>query len=176
MVQSSPNRNNVRLSVFDVDVLRFIYPEWDALEKKEKLKLIKYISPEALRRVETHNVTCVGLHEGLAKSVDPETNYSDEANKFVFGDDDSSFSSSDTSLNNKVGEVGISDTSLDLSSEEVTYTTFVDSTELNGNTLSEIGIETSDGNLWNHADISPNISKTSSETVVAEIFLTFSDT
>lgn len=174
-VATEKPKPDIQLSVHDVDVLRYLYPEWDCLNKKQKLKLIKNTSSSVLRKIQIHNATCVDLHKYLAKNIDPEKNANESGDKIAFGDDDSSISSSDTSLNNKVGDVGISDTSYDSSSQETTFTTFVDSSELNGETLSEIGLIGTDSNLWNHADIDPDISKSNSETVVADIFISFTN-
>lgn len=168
-------KQNVQLRVYNVNVLRYLYPEWDALRKKEKLQLIRNTGPEAIQRVQTHNVTCVNFHTYLARNINPELNASQSGEIMAFGSDDTSFSSSDESLNNKVGEISISDTQYDEASAESSFTGFVDSTEFNGSTLAEIGLYSDAGDLWNHAGISPNISKTSSETVVADIFITFSN-
>lgn len=174
-ISPSPEKKNVRLRVYDVDVLRYLYPEWDALQKEEKLKLTKNTGPEAIKRVEVHNATTTPLHKELARCIDPSSSVDGSADQIAFGDDDSSFSSSDTSLNNRVGAVGISNSSIDLSVPDVLFESFVDSTELNGETLSEIALESTTSDIWNHADISPNISKSSSETVIAEITISFSD-
>lgn len=168
-------RYNVSIRVHDVDVLRYLYPEWDALEKEEKLQLVKSTGKTSLRRIQVHNKTTDALHKYLAKNINPEKSDSDDGNKMHFGDDDSSFNSSDTALNNKVGESGLTDTTYDSSAKETTFTTFLDSTELNGETLKEIGLVSGNGNLWNHAAISPTIDKTNTETVVADIAISFSN-
>lgn len=172
-VAISPRQHNIEIGIYDVAVLRYLYPEWDSLNKHQKLTLIKSTGPPTLRKIQIHNVTCVDLHKYLAKNIDPERNVDESGDRIAFGDDDSSFNSSDTSLNSKVGDVGVSDTSYDAASQETTFTAFVDSSELNGETLSEIGLIGTEGNLWNHADISPNVNKTNSETVVADIFISF---
>lgn len=173
-VTPSPKRQNVKVKIYDTDVLRYLYPEWDTLEKEEKFKLIQNTGKEALRKIKIHNVTCVGLHEYLTTCIDPEQDHTADGDEIAFGTDNSSFSSSDTSLNNEVGRVDVSDSS-ESSSTEIAFSSFVDSTELNGNTLAELGLYSNDGNLWNHAEISPTVDKTTSETIVAEIYIAFSN-
>lgn len=166
---------NVQLKVYDTDVLRFIYPEWDTLDKNQKLQLVQNTGIEAAKKIKEHNVTCIDLFNYLAKNVNPDRNADAAGEKIAFGTDDSSFSSSDQSLNNNVGEITLSGADTDASTHETTFTAFMDSTELNGYTLKELGLIGSDGGLWNHAAISPTVDKTNSETVVAEVFITFSN-
>lgn len=164
---------NVTISVFNVHVLRYVYPEWDALDKAEKYVLIRNHAPEY--QIATSNVTCVGMHRWLARAINPEISVNDGANAILLGDDNSSFSSSDTELNNQTGSVDVSDSTYDDSVPESIFTAFVDSTEQNGITLRETGIESETGRLMNHAEISPAVDKNSDKTVIVEITIQFSD-
>lgn len=174
-IQVEPNFENVDIQVLDVDVLRYLYPEWDSLRKNEKLKLARNVNMEVKRRVQVHNVTTIDLHNYLAYNINPDSSRNENGANIVFGNDNSSFSSSDTSLNNTVGQSDVSNATTDESVGHTIFTTFVDSTELNNNTLREVGLESNEGSLWNHAEITPEIDKSSSETMVVDITLSFSN-
>lgn len=166
---------NVRIRVYDTDILRFIYPEWDALNKKEKYFLLDNTGPEVFERIETHNTTCIDLHKYLSKNIDPNQSVDESADLMAFGDDDSVFDSSHTELNNQLGTVEIVDTTYDENVPKTIFSGFIDSTEMANEDLREAGIIGSGGRLWNHVQISPEIDKTTSETVVVDIDISFSD-
>lgn len=170
-------QDNVYLMAWDTDLLRHKYPEWDALTKREKLRLLRTKRPRPQERRATHNVTCIEMHQFLAQAVDPEHDTTDNAARLALGDDDSGtnpFQSSDTSLNNEVGRVDLTDAVYDATNGEVLLSTFIDSGELNGETLAECGIVSEAGRLFNHAGVSPNVAKTNSKTVVIDVILGFS--
>jgi len=170
---------NVRVREYPVHVLRFLNPEWDAYTKRQKLRLLNAADAESIvREIRTRNATTVGMHETIPELLSPEDTSSQDANHIAIGDSDPSTSSSDTSLDNEVGRFRYTNASTN--GADLVVEVFIDSTELNGNTIAECGVftgEASDSNaaMLNHADISPNVSKTSSKVVTVEVTLTWTN-
>lgn len=162
---------NVSINVFDTDLLRLRYPEWDALDRDEKFMLLKSHLPSS--DIRSANVTCTELHQWLAQEINPEIDIDDEVSDVALGTGGTTTSSSDTSLNNKAGEVPVSDAEYVASDHESHFSFFVDSTVLNGETLNELGLISNKGRFLNHAAIDPNVDKTSSKTLVIEVFIQF---
>lgn len=168
--------------VHDVDQLREEHDDWDEMSKEEKLSAIRDVEP--IEETTTYNVTTVALHEYFVDNLDSQ-NTSTEANvdlSYVgLGNDASSgTATTDTDLNNRVYEETITD--IADNGNELLASTFVDSTEANGNTLDEIGLFTGDpANLANaevfminHSTFA-DVTKDNSKTVTFDVTLTFSD-
>lgn len=165
--------DNVFVGVFDSDILRYYYPEWDALTKTERYTLLRNHVPWQFRA--DQNVTCVEMHRWLAQEINPEINIEDEVATLFLGDGGTTTSSSDTALNNKVGDIDITDSEYDRSNEESHFNTFIDSTELNGNTLNELALVSDDDRFLNHAGIDPAVDKTNTKTLIIEVILGFTN-
>lgn len=163
---------NVFVGVFDTDILRFIYPEWDALNRDERYQLLQNHVPD--REIEESNVTCTELHKWLAQVINPEININDEVSELYLGDGGTTTDSNNTSLNNKVAEIDVSDASYDELDEETLFSVFVDSTEANDTTLNELALVSENGRFLNHAPIEPDVTKTNSKTLIVEVVLGFS--
>ncbi|WP_436933702.1 hypothetical protein [Halovenus marina] len=164
---------NVYVRVHDLDELRARYPEWDDLDREEKLERTRGVPPRETDHVS--NVTCVGLHEYAIDDLHPDQTVDIDASHLAVGSDDGTQpSTGDTSLNNQVGVVSITD-SIDVAST-LKSSVFIDSSQLNGNTLAEVGLTTasSGGTLLNHALISP-IQKDADSTVTIDVDLTAED-
>lgn len=185
----------------DVDDLREAVPEWDDLDKKAK-KLVT-LPPEgidlgdvdedyhdyALLEVEptdeehTHNVTCVGLHEYIVDNLDPaQTAVKDNVTAAYLGlgtDGTTTPASGDTDLNTRVYSETVTDHADNGAS--ILCSTFVDSTEGNGNTFAELGLYSGDPAnlanadvfLLNHSTFS-GVTKDNSKTVTFDVTLSFS--
>jgi hypothetical protein len=176
-VNSTPDAPNVTVEVYDPAVLTYLFPEWPALTKREKLAYIRRAVPPARERAREHNVTCVGLHEFLPKVLDPDQTDELDVSHLGLGDDDASFAAGDTALNTEQGRVVVTEAAV--SGTQIDYEVFVDSSELNGVTLRELGLFTGPASdsaalLLNHAAVSPTVDKTNSKTVVFTVSLSFS--
>lgn len=122
-------------------------------------------------------VTTEGLHETVAVrlTLDPDqASDIDELATLLLGDDDSSFATTDTSLNSKVGDLSITDPSASGDLYEINE--FLSSNELNGETIREVGIETASGTLVQHAPTPNDIAKDQSKALLFNIEIQMSDT
>lgn len=163
---------NVTTYVYDADLLTWRYPEWPALSNAEKYRLLR--GEQAHTETRTSNVTCTELHKWIAQAIDPEIATDDDISGLLVGNGGTTVSSSDTSLNNQVVDLDLTDSVYDASAEEVQFNFFMDSATANGKTLDELGLESRTGRFCNHAAISPTIDKTSAKTVIFEVTMTFS--
>lgn len=170
--------DNARLVGFDVDVLRYHIPEWDALPREARranlLDPPRGLTPS---RVETvSNVTCDGWQEHLAHAATLDPSRGDELDgpgRLALGSDDSAFATTDTSLNNRLGSISITDPV----SQGATFRVneFLSSNELNGTTIRELGIESESGSLWNHAPTSQDWAKDQNLAILFQVEITMSD-
>jgi hypothetical protein len=173
----------IERKTYDVSVLRDEYDDWDSLSDDVKLSLLRdtmYVSSE-----EVYNVTTNRFHEYMVDNLDPG-NTSAEANleaiSMGLGTDSASGTSpTDTDLNNRVFEKAVTDHADN--GAELLASTFISSTEANGETLNEIGLYTgnpnnlsSDPNIFliNHATFS-DVVKDNQRTITFDISLSFSD-
>jgi hypothetical protein len=121
-------------------------------------------------------VTTTGLHDLVAVRLTLDAGESTEIEDLatlVLGDDDSSFATSDTSLNNKIGEISITDPSASGATFEVNE--FLSSNELNGETIRELGIESESGTLLTHAPTPSALSKDQTKAYLFNVEITMSD-
>lgn len=150
------------------------FPGWRGCTREQQLRLAQEVDAEY--RETTSNVTCVGLHEWVvdclhASSVDPP-----ELDRVALGRSDTTPTSSDTMLNDKVDDVDI--TSFADEGTQIRITAFVGEQEANvdtqaGETLSEVGV-LADGKLLNHALLPTDYEKSSIKTMTIEVVLAFS--
>ncbi|MFB1066435.1 hypothetical protein [Natrinema sp. H-ect4] len=163
--------DNIRVQVHDIEDLRETSPNWDDLSERERLEVTRRVDP-----VQTHstaNTTTIDLHEYHVENLDPATSRNEDASHLAVGNDDSTVpSSGNSSLNNEVYRTGISDSSV--KGDELFTSTFLDTTEANGETLVEVGLFTasSGGTLLNHSTIDP-IGKTTDNTATIDVSLTW---
>lgn len=171
MNQHAPN---VFVSTYDPAILEYAFPEWPALSKRAKLALLRAHEPGPRERVRESNTTTRALHRYLAQTIDPEHDAEGFVQSVAFGTGGATGTSvEDTDVNTRVGIVQVTDTVYSPSVAEVQITAFVDSSELNGNLLDEVGVVSDGGDLWNHAVLNPAVDKTASKTLVVDIFLSF---
>lgn len=161
--------NRILINEFDVDLILAKYPEWPALDRHEKYRLLKGHDPRV--RQEETNVTCVELHKWLAQVINPEKSIVDSVAELLLGDGGTTTSSSDTSLNNQVGKIDLTDSEYDSTVPESHFSFFIDSTQLNGNTLNELALNSNEGRFMNHAAIDPSVDKTNAKTLVIEVII-----
>lgn len=173
----------ITASVYDVTTVTESRSEWDTLSEEAKYSVLTDATPT--NTIHSCNVTVNGLHEYLARNLDPtQTTTRDNVNATHVGignDAGSGISESDTQLNNLLE----SKQALDSISDGSTLTTFVllDSTEANGKTVDEIGLASGDLNtiatddtvfLLNHASFTP-IEKDNTRAITFKIELLFNN-
>jgi len=155
---------------------------WDTLSDEEKLQHIREQEPDSTETV--YNVTTERFHEYLVANLDPDVteNANLNAEWMALGTDSATGTDvTDTDLNNRVFKKEITDHADN--GTELLSSTFVSSTEANGETLNEIGLYTGDPAnlsdpgvfLINHATFS-DVVKDSDRTITFDVTLTFSDT
>lgn len=172
----------IERKTYDTDELRAQYDEWDSLSDEMKLALLRGEDPDTVEEV--YNVTTERFHEYLVDNLDPQvtTNANLDAAFAGLGTDSASgTSTTDTDLNTRVFDKEVTDHADN--GNELLASTFVSSTEANGETLNEIGLYTGDPAnlsqdgvfLINHATFS-DVVKDSDRTITFDVTLTFSDT
>jgi len=162
--------------------LRTAFPQWEQFSKEEKLAASRKVKPVAEDTV--YNVTTNALHEYFVDNLDPD-NTSTEANvaaEFLgLGTDAASGTAqTDTDLNSRAYEEPVTDVADN--GDELLASTFLDSTEGNGNDFDELGLFSGDpANLTNaevflinHATFAA-VTKDSSKTVTFDVTISFSD-
>lgn len=167
----------------DVADLRDQYPNWDEMDNRERLEASRSIEP--VDEDSVFNVTTDRFHEYFVDNLDPnQTALKDNrsASWMALGIDSSTgTSTSDTDLNTRVFQKQVTDVTDN--GKELFTSTFVDSTEANGEVVNEIGLFTGDpGSLGdadkfmiNHATFT-DVTKDNSKTVTFDVTITFSDT
>lgn len=163
--------DNVYCQIHHIDDLRKEFPEWDSYSKQKRMRLARTVEP--VQTESSHNVTCTGFHEYIIDNIDTNQSVNDDASHLAVGDDDTSDPvASNTDLNNEVGRFSVTNTFDNGSSLDVS--TFLDTSEANGNTLKEVGLvnqSSSTGDiLFNHSLIS-DIVKTSEKTATIDVTL-----
>lgn len=168
--------DNVRIEQYDIAAIRAGYPGWDDLPKRVRHVWVKRCTePVHVGRVS--NVTCVALHEYVTRAMtfaERDAGSLDPPRELAWGDDDTSFATTDTELNNEVGErTPITDPS-------ATDTTFnideyLSSNEQNGNTLREVGIFSESGDLWQHSATDQVYNKDNTFALVINISIPIGD-
>lgn len=168
--------------VHDVDTLREKYPDWDEMSKQEKLQAVRETEAEVEETV--FNVTTDRFHEYIVDNLDPsQTSAEDNIASSHLGlgtDAASGTSTADTDLNNRTYNEPVTDHADN--GKELLASTFLDSTEGNGNTFDELGLFTGDPAnlanadvfLLNHATFA-DVTKDNTKTVTFDVTLTFSD-
>jgi hypothetical protein len=161
--------------------LKTAFPQWEQLSKKEKLEASRKVKP--VEKDTFYNVTTSSLHEYFVDNLDPD-NESPEANVSVeflgLGIDAASGTAeADTDLNDRVFEGPVTDVAKNGS--ELLASTFISSSDGNGNDFDELGLFSGDPAnisdpsvfLINHAEF-PAVTKDSTKTVTFDVTLTFS--
>lgn len=169
----SENRatDNIEIYVHNIDDLKDSIDNWDGLSKEEKHKKVKEVEPE--RKIEDHNTTVDGLNEYIVDNLDPNQAINKDASHIEIGSDNTGgTSTSDTSMNTVVDTLAITD-SADNGKDFFT-STFIDTSELNGNSIEEAGLitESTGGTLLNHSTFTA-ISKDNTKTITLDITLEF---
>jgi hypothetical protein len=171
----------IERKTYDTNDLRSKYDDWDSLSDDEKLSLLR--ESDELSTEEVYNVTTERFHEYLVDNLHPgvTTDANLDAAWMGLGTNSGGGTAvGDTDLNNRVFEKSVTDHADN--GTELLASTFISSTEANGNTLNEIGLFTGDPNnlsnsdvfLINHATFS-DVVKDNERTITFDVTLTFSD-
>jgi hypothetical protein len=162
--------------------LRAQTDDYDSLSKDEKMELARSVEPDY--EDTAYNVTTDSLHQYFVDNLD-RGNTSSQANVNAewlgLGiNGGGGTSTSDDDLNARTYEETITD--VGDNGKDLIASTFLDSTEGNGNTFDEIGLFSgdpanlgqSDVFLLNHATFA-GVTKDNTKTVTFDVTLTFSD-
>lgn len=156
--------------------------DYNSLSKKEKMDLARQVSPTYTDTV--YNVTTDSLHEYFVDNLDPnQTGPKDNITLAWLGlgtGGSTAVATTDTDLTTRTYEESVTDVSDN--GKDILTSTFLDSTEGNGNDFDELGLFSGDpANLGdadtflvNHATFN-TVTKDSTKTVTFDVTLTFSD-
>jgi hypothetical protein len=161
---------NVHVREHDIGTLREQWTGWDENPKWVKRELARRTEPD--REQHNANTTVDGLHEYIVDNLDPSQSVDLDASHLAVGTGTTQPASGNSSLNNEVFRVATTD---DSDNGATLFTsTFLDTSEANGNTLEEVGLFTasSGGTLLNHSLIS-SITKDDETTATIDVSLTF---
>lgn len=166
----------------DVADLRDEYPSWDSMSTSEKLEASRSVEPVDTETV--YNVTTDRFHKYFVDNLDvTQTASKDNITTLWLGlgtDSPTEVSSSDTDLSTRTFEKEVTDTNDN--GKELVTSTFLDSTEGNDNTFTEVGLYSGnpantandDVFMLNHATFA-GVTKDSTKTTTFGVTLTFSD-
>lgn len=160
------SRDNVHIKVHDVSDV----PGWDSYTKSEKRKILEEKDP--VQESHQTNTTVNGLFEYIVDNLDTGQSVNEDASHLALGTSTTDPTVDDTALGNEVFRTGVTSTLDDGTS--LSTSTFIDTSEANGNTIEEVGLFTasSGGTLLNHASVQ-SVAKTSSKTLTIDVTLTF---
>lgn len=156
--------------------------DWGSLSETEKLSVVRETEPETEETV--YNVTTDRFHQYFVDNLDPGQSAAKDnltASHLGLGTDGGSgTATSDTDLNTRVFSKSVTDHADN--TKDILCSTFIDSTEANGNSLDELGLYTGDPSglankdvfLINHTTFG-TVSKDNSKTVTFDVTLSFSD-
>lgn len=154
----------------DVDALGY---DAHGLDRERAEELLARSPPDA-EVEETTNTTVDGLHEYIVDNLDPAQARNEDCSHLAVGTDDTAPSTADSSLGAEVYRTEITDV-ID-NGKDLTTSTFLDSTEANGNTLAEVGLFTdtsaNNGTMLNRATIT-KIVKDDTKTATIDVELQF---
>jgi hypothetical protein len=175
-------QGRIDTQIHDKGDLREAADDYDSLSKREKMELAREVEPEYEDTV--YNVTTDLLHEYFVDNLDPG-NTSAEANVNagwlgLGTNGGGGTTTADTDLNNRTYEETVTDVADN--GKDILASTFLDSTEGNGNTFDEVGLFSGDPAnlsnpevfLINHATFAA-VTKDNTKTVTFDVTLTFAD-
>lgn len=168
--------------VHDEQTLREAADDYDSLSNTEKMELSRNVQPEYTDTV--YNVTTDQLHQYFVDNLDPgQTAAKDNVTELWLGlgtGGTTAVSTSDTDLTSRVYEEVVTDTADN--GKDLLTSTFLDSTEGNGNDFDELGLFSGDPSNLSNADVFMlnhatfnTVTKDSTKTVTFDVTLTFSD-
>lgn len=166
-------RDNVRVRVYDVAVLRWIEPCYDALPPRAQLQVMRDAADALVHETTSHNTVCVELDELRADDLDQTTvTDPDTADEIAVGDDSTAPAYSNRSLNNEVERVDIAEYEQDGTTLILNASLGTEQANDATNEIAEIGAVSEQGRLLNHALIN-SFEKTNNRSATLEIQLQF---
>jgi hypothetical protein len=170
MTATTATIENIMVRTHDASTLREQYPGWDGFSKARKRDLAAQTPAKECSI--TRNTTVDGLHESIVDLLDPAQTVSLSASELALGDGTTAPASANTSLNNELIRIPVTD-SADRGTSLFT-STFLDTSEANGQTLEEVGLVTDStgGLLLNHSLID-TIDKNDETTATIDVTLSF---
>lgn len=164
--------DNVRSTVCDVAVARWIEPCWDALPKRARAQALVDISRRGLGRTDTsHNTTCIELDELRVDSLKDSAPDPPPITDLAVGTDNTTPAHSNRALNAEHVRTDV--TEFIDSGATLTVQAFLSKTDGNGasSDLVELGLYAGD-HFLNHSLFSA-VTKDSTKAVLFEIDLSF---
>jgi hypothetical protein len=169
MKSTTTTEENILCRTHDLPTLQDKYPDWGEYSRPERHHLTAQTPAET---VSIHrNITVDGLHESIVDLLNPSSSNTPAVSELALGDGDSPPVSGNTSLNNEVERIAVTETSDRGTSLAVS--TFIDTGQANGETIREVGLVDSGGTLLNHALVTP-IDKDDETTATIDVTLSFS--
>ena len=145
--------------------------EFESLSKEERAALAREVEPDGVD--ETTNTTVRDLHEFIVDVLDPGTSAASETvTHLAVGTDGSDATVDDSGLGNEVYRVD--HRGRENRGRDLWTTTFLDTTEANGNTLREVGLVTdSSGGIFVNRALISEVVKNNRKTVTIDVTLKF---
>jgi hypothetical protein len=170
MKSTTETTENVLVRTYDLATLKEKYPDWEDYSRLEKHHLAAQTPAESLSI--HRNTTVDGLHETVVDLLNPTSAVAVDATDLALGTGTATPDSTNTSLNNEVGRVEVTE----FSDQGATLgtSTFLDTGELNGFDIEEVGLVTSSsgGRLLNHSLIN-TVNKDDATAVTFDVSLSF---
>ena len=145
--------------------------DWGSLSDSEKLSSLRDVEP--VESYTDYNTTVNGMHVYFAQNLDGSQSVDKDAAYLAVGDDDTAPTTSDSTLTNEVFRKQITDYSQ--TGNELLASTFIQSSEANGETFREVGLfagSNPSDTMFNHSTIS-DIVKDGTRTITIDVTLQF---
>lgn len=166
---------DIRVAVHGADSLRRAARdrdlEFDRLSRDQRAALARTVEPDWAD--ETTNTTVRDLHEWIVNQLDPDSSPGSRTLEYLaVGTDGSDATVGDAALGNEVYRVV--HTERENRGRDLWTSTFLDTTEANGNTLQEVGLVTqSSGGMFANRAVIAEVEKNSKKTCTIDVTLKF---
>lgn len=172
------SKANVFVAVYEQFFLERAYPKWESYSSTEKLARINDPNPKIGQTVtplvtsESENTTTIGLDRYRVANLDGSQTDNEFCAQMAVGVGTEDPDYEDESLTAELGRTRID--SYDARQTRLFCSAFLDSEEANegSDPLTEVGVISSTGRLFNHSLISP-ISKTAARTITVDVVFSF---
>lgn len=165
--------DNVRVRVYDVALLRWLEPCYDALPERAQLQAMHEADGARIHETTSHNTVCVELDELRADDLDQTTvTEPDTADEIAIGDDGTTPAYSNRSLNNEIARSDIAEYEQDGTTLILNASLGTEQANDAANEITEIGAVSENDRLLNHALIN-SFEKTNNRSATLEVQLQF---
>jgi len=173
-------RANIRVAEYRITALKRVARthcwDWADLSDRERYRVARFATPT--RESAASNTTTVGFSEWIVDGLDASQDSPPPIDGLAVGSGTGTVAESDRSM---FTPEGVSDVAVTRDDGDTVFTaTFIDTTEFNEVTITEVGLRAGDdadgydAKLLNHANGFNSIEKTNSRTVTIEATLTLS--